>query len=513
LYIKDIISIENYRNLSGITFSFDDEINFIVGENDIGKTNLIEMLGRLLCSGRFDENDLYDRGKPVRIVFRIGLYKGEADFFNIDVDMEQGGECFLTIIACQEDIGSNLEYYNASSGESIDFRAISRFNYLYYPAIRAEKRERLTNTLKIDGQSLRDRLAEVTSSLKTDMPAVCDGLQFTQNICLRIIKLLAELKNEKDPEGFKRCLVAGSRGRKYLPLIIALDEPEIHQHPYRQRALIKSLKKILDNRNEQFTGIIKSLFGIDGFIGQIFVVTHSPNILLNDYRQIVRVYRENGGAAAACGSLLEFDTDTRKHLISSFIYFKEAMFSNSIILVEGDTEFGAVPVFAQRLNIDLDAEGVGVVKMDGADGVLKYLSLLRAFKIKALAILDRDKERSYGGYPDIYFTRCSDFEEEVFEEYSFRQFLKLLAAIKRHSFLKHYLGATIKGFDGKAFTDDPLKYDIPPSVEDSIMPYIRKAALAELRDAKNVINGAFLAEYADNVPESFRQIILKAVEA
>lgn len=139
MYIKDIISIENYRNLSGITFSFDDEINFIVGENDIGKTNLIEMLGRLLCSGRFDENDFYDRGKPVRIVFRIGLYKGEADFFNIDVDMEQGGECFLTIIACQEDIGSNLEYYNASSGESIDFRAISRFNYLYYPAIRAEK--------------------------------------------------------------------------------------------------------------------------------------------------------------------------------------------------------------------------------------------------------------------------------------------------------------------------------------------------------------------------------------
>ncbi len=511
MYIKDIISIENYRNLSGITFSFDDEINFIVGENDIGKTNLIEMLGRLLCSGRFDENDFYDRGKPVRIVFRIGLRREEAVLFGIYTDIEQGEGRFLTIAACQEDTGSNIEYYNVSSGERIDLSCISRFNYLYYSAIKAEKRERLTIALKIDGQSLKDRLTEITSSLKTDMLTVCDGLQFTQNVCLRMIKLLAELKSEKSPDELERYLVTGSNGQKYLPLILALDEPEVHQHPYRQRALVKSLKRILDNKNERLGEIIRSLFGIDGFIGQIFVVTHSPNILLDDYRQIVRVYRGKGGAAAACGSLLEFDTDTRKHLISSFIYFKEAMFCNSIILVEGDTEFGAVPVFARRLNIDLDTEGVGVVKMDGADGVLKYMSLLKAFRIRALAILDRDKERSYAGYPDIYFTRYSDFEEEVFEEYSFRQFLKLLAAIKRHSFLKQYLGAAIKGFDGKAFADDPLKYDIPPSVDDSIMPYIKKAALTELRDGKNVINGAFLAEYADNVPESFRQIILKAV--
>lgn len=56
--------------------------------------------------------------------------------------------------------------------------------------------------------------------------------------------------------------------------------------------------------NELYTEMIRSLFGIDGFIGQIFVVTHSSNILLDDHRLIVRVYREKGSAAAACGSLL-----------------------------------------------------------------------------------------------------------------------------------------------------------------------------------------------------------------
>ena len=42
MYISEILEIENYRNLLGRTIKFDKTINFLIGENNIGKTNILE---------------------------------------------------------------------------------------------------------------------------------------------------------------------------------------------------------------------------------------------------------------------------------------------------------------------------------------------------------------------------------------------------------------------------------------------------------------------------------------
>ena len=41
--IKDI-SVENYRNLNSATITFDESCNFIVGENNLGKSNILNLL-------------------------------------------------------------------------------------------------------------------------------------------------------------------------------------------------------------------------------------------------------------------------------------------------------------------------------------------------------------------------------------------------------------------------------------------------------------------------------------
>ena len=56
---------------------------------------------------------------------------------------------------------------------------------------------------------------------------------------------------------------------------------------------MKKIEGLLNNTNAEFKKLLKLLFGIDGLTGQIFIATHSPNILLNDYRQFIRVYRNN----------------------------------------------------------------------------------------------------------------------------------------------------------------------------------------------------------------------------
>ena len=70
MYIKKIVSIENYRNLSDVEFQFDEEINFIVGENNIGKTNLVELLNVIINTGKFYEKDFFDVREPIKVVFQ-----------------------------------------------------------------------------------------------------------------------------------------------------------------------------------------------------------------------------------------------------------------------------------------------------------------------------------------------------------------------------------------------------------------------------------------------------------
>jgi len=566
MFIKKINSISNYRNLSNIELGFNSDINFIVGENNVGKTNLIELLYRLINIGKFNEEDFNNIKEPIKIVFQIEYDEDELGFFEKEFDIDD--VYLISITAYQENIDARIEYTHTESEAYIEPKTIKKLNFIYYSSLRSPNKElnfinnvgtgkvlnyimeKTLETKDLDSLDLikKDDLDEVISEVNNkfsklnglsgekieaflsdnkeniinrlldigdtsgrSLSHLGDGLQYSFNIFLNILELLVHLKKTKKEEDYENLLIKDDDGNKYLPLIIGLDEPEIHQHPYRQRALIKSIKKIIDNKNEDFLDIVKELFGIDGFIGQVFVVTHSPSILLDNYKQIVRVYKSENSVNAASGSLLAFEKDTHKHLKRSFMYFKEAMFSKTVILVEGDTEFGAVPVFSEDLDLDLDKQGVGLIKLDGADGVLKYLELFEAFNIDAFAILDKDKEPTYTGNDKIYFTEGIDFEEEIFDMFSFSQYLRYLKSVGKYTPLIGYLKAKIKGFNPQEFIKNPLTYDIPEKVGEEIMLEIRDTQIGELRNVKNAINGALLAKYVDDVPKSFKDIIYKAV--
>lgn len=41
------LRIENYRNLDGVAISFDEDVTYIVGENNLGKTNVLDLLNTI----------------------------------------------------------------------------------------------------------------------------------------------------------------------------------------------------------------------------------------------------------------------------------------------------------------------------------------------------------------------------------------------------------------------------------------------------------------------------------
>ena len=81
-------------------------------------------------------------------------------------------------------------------------------------------------------------------------------------------------------------LVYDSEGRRFLPVFISVDEPELHLSPYLQRAVLSYYRQIATNENAEFLALIKQLFQIDGLLKQLFVVTHSTDALVDDYRHI-----------------------------------------------------------------------------------------------------------------------------------------------------------------------------------------------------------------------------------
>ena len=249
---------------------------------------------------------------------------------------------------------------------------------------------------------------------------------------------------------------------------------------------------------------------VDGLIGQIFIATHSPNILLNNYKQFIRIYKPAGqDIEVISGSAMNLDDTLYKHLLRSFLYLKEAMFSRCILFVEGDTENGAMPVFAKRMNLDFDEKGIGVVKLDGADRVENCMKLYDAFKIKSIAIIDRDKKDKYNHIASVFYTKGTDFEEDVYDNFTLIDYMKYNNCVNKIGafvrILRDY-GITLDVPSFKANPDDLL---IDENQQQQIMTDIKRDELDVLRETKNASKATLLAEYVTAVPKSFQKVINK----
>jgi putative ATP-dependent endonuclease of OLD family len=247
-------------------------------------------------------------------------------------------------------------------------------------------------------------------------PCVMQGLEPFKKYEEDAVRIALDEMSEEQKAELGREVLDEISTRKNISLVLGLDEPEIHLHPYRQRSLIKYISSLLNNTDDDFSSLLKEIFGIDTIDGQAIIVSHSPNVLLDDYRHIVRLYRDDGIKAVSGGSL-QMDAQMEKHLLMNFPYIKEAFFSRCVIVVEGETEFGALPLWAEKTIDDPDEFGITVIGARGAESVPPIVRLLNELKIPNVSVIDRDKfdvER-HGDIDGLGVTAYRDFEEDLFE--------------------------------------------------------------------------------------------------
>lgn len=565
MYITYVKEIENYRNLSGKKIKFDRTMNFLIGENNIGKTNILELLHICLCTGKFSETDFYDVLQPVQVKITIEYDADEIGFFEDNFDVDNSNT--ITLIVKQDSIDERISYYHDTPVRTkISSAVIRKMNVLYYYAQRMPSKEvdfrktsgsgkvlnyLIQHSLETSGIKEKDILKKtklkgivndvnkhigslnsitgdkVSAYIDMDVDKiVCrmlglgdgngrelnelgEGIQYAFNILLQIIEIIHNVKTTRKPEDFTERLIE-KNGKKLFPLFLILDEPEIHQHPYRQRSLIKKIDMLMKNENQVFVNLLKELFDVDGLIGQIFIATHSPSVLLNNYKQFIRIYHPTGQEIEIIsGSNLALDDTLYKHLLRSFLYLKEAMFSRCIVFVEGDTENGAMPVFAKRMDFDFDERGIGVVKLDGADSVENCMKLYNEFKIKAIAIIDRDKKDKYAHIQDVFFTKGNDFEEDVYDNFTLIDYMKYCNCIGQISAFVRILRPYGVTLNVPSYIADPAGLTIADTLQQQIMHDIKPNELVELRKTKNASKASLLAECVTTIPESFQKVIKK----
>lgn len=313
----------------------------------------------------------------------------------------------------------------------------------------------LTSTLKVfvpDSKILLDwdPLEELeVPAPKADMKVVEDGYPAPIENCghglqrafvLTIFQHLTKASYSKD-------LVKGvdeehndvekSQSSVVLPnLVLLIEEPELYQHPSRQRYFASILHKLSQS----------GTYGVSDET-QIIYSTHSPHFvgldrlesirllrkleIVDDYPKITKVIRPDlddvaeqiWDAAGQPGD--QFTGKTLKPRLKTIMtpWMNEGFFSDLVVLVEGEDDRAAILGMAIVEDIDFDSQGIAVIPCGGKTNIDRPLAIFKSLDILVYAIWDSDMDEEDGSVTNRLLLNLLDAPEEdwpsgVYEDYA-----------------------------------------------------------------------------------------------
>ena len=547
MYIK-WMHIENYRNLADVTLSFHNDINYFVGENAVGKSNFLDLLEIIMeCQG-FNEHDFTDVHKPIRIDFELSL--SELNYKSMFTPNE-GPTYRLRLEQVVQEVYPRL--YSVTD-KGVEPMALSMIRHALYMCHRDTSEQELftiPSSVYVElGKLLEDyvsRLEKVTNdvqrkivSLRKDLDPYCmlniqhlievlstssamehkysaDNVRLIMAVALKILAQIY-MKINSATTNLESLLVYDEKGRKYLPIFISVDEPELHLSPYLQRAVLNYYRQIATNENEEFLALLRDIFNIDGLLGQLFVVTHSTDALVDDYRHIIRLYRdENNMVCTACGVTFNFPKEVEKHLIMHFPEAKQALYARCIILVEGETEYGSFAGFGKKLGVDFDYFGICLINARGESSISKLQKLFNRFAIPTVALYDRDVEGKYAkAHSNIFYT-----DEICFE----MDFVTHLLSLRKRSIMDAIIKDIIddarpmvtkdmarRGYAKLGITKNQIVQRCLPNILDRKLDDLHIYYFSWFYANKGVIVGRRISQFleAEMIPPAFIAVIERA---
>lgn len=165
-------------------------------------------------------------------------------------------------------------------------------------------------------------------------------------------------------------------------IIVALEEPEIYQHPARARSFARVLTELSER-----SGV------------QVMLATHSPYFVLPRHYSSLRRFALHQGVTqvkqASVASVVQHmpnkESSVHKYL-DKYIpsSFSEGFFADAVVLVEGETDKIVLESVAELLGTPLDAAGVIVINCESKTGLRAPAAIFGELDVPVYVVFDGD---------------------------------------------------------------------------------------------------------------------------
>lgn len=194
-------------------------------------------------------------------------------------------------------------------------------------------------------------------------------------------------------------------GRQAPTLILAIEEPELYQHPTKQRHFAEVLRSLSSG----------TLPGVQGHT-QIIFGSHSPMFVSMGKADEVRLIRRAGcddselkqctvealdlakvardlelGCGKEPGSFTAQSLMPRLHILGAEL--AEGFFANGVVLVEGRSDKAALSAASRQMGISFEAAGIAILSAEGKGNLDKPLVIFRRLGIPTFVIWDCDLDK------------------------------------------------------------------------------------------------------------------------
>lgn len=211
---------------------------------------------------------------------------------------------------------------------------------------------------------------------ESDLARFGHGMQ--RSYLLTLLQELAEVEDESAPT-----------------LIMAIEEPELYQHPPQARYLSEVLQELSDENS------------------QIIVCSHSPYFIPGNDFHNVRMVREVGSPSYSTVTSLTYDNlskelteagdrAVRETGMIAKLYptlrpeVSEMFFSKKLILVEGIEDVAYLSSYIQLMGMlsDFRRSGYHIIPVGGKSELIKPLAIAKLLNIEVFVVCDADTDKT-----------------------------------------------------------------------------------------------------------------------
>ena len=403
------LCIRNFRKINELTVSFPRGLTVLVGENNSGKTTIIDALRLMLFSSRdldslrLTEDDFQARTAhaPIEISCRFSGLQDEDEVHFQECLVDIGGGEFEMQVNVRVEFNETTNRCNVrmwggeTEGGTLPSNHYDRLETIYLQPLRDPERglrpgqhsqvSRLVDCLTAEDQraqfaaiakdaneQIRDLkpVEDARGDINSQMAAIAGSeltqttdLIFTEPTFRRIIAGLRpeidELPFSLNGLGYNNLIFTAAtlgtlrRSSQFSLRSILIEEPEAHLHPQLQVLLLKHLADVAND--------------LEGNEVQVIASSHSP-ILASQapIDSIVSVHEVGGEASTVSVCSIAFD-DVVKRKLQRYLDATrgELFFARRILMVEGIAEVLLLPVLSKIAGCDLKESAVTVLNADG----------------------------------------------------------------------------------------------------------------------------------------------------